>query len=80
MKHNFEFSYGEIILRPLQQWDIEQLRILRNRERKFFLSQKIISEEDQLRWYEKYCLNEDIMFKVDRQTDRQTICWCCSFI
>lgn len=36
MKHNYLFPFKRIILKPLEEIDIESLRIVRNKERQFF--------------------------------------------
>ena len=65
MKHNHVFEYGRIILMPLEKADIEELRILRNSQKQFFISRHEIDSGAQEQWYEKYLKNpEDIMFKV----------------
>lgn len=65
MKHDYEYSYARIKLLPLERTDIEQLRILRNQQRQYFLSKANISEENQKKWYESYLeKSDDIMFKI----------------
>lgn len=65
MKHEYEFPFQQIILKPLEETDIEELRVLRNQERQFFLQDSIISPEGQASWYQKYLTkNNDIMFKI----------------
>ena len=65
MKHNHVFEYGRIIFMPLEKADIEELRILRNSQKQFFISRHEIDSGAQEQWYEKYLKNpEDIMFKV----------------
>lgn len=65
MKHDYEYEYGRIILKPLEWDDIEQLRVLRNQEKQFFLEQTEIEEDSQKKWYERYLEKDnDIMFKV----------------
>ena len=65
MKHQYEYENKRIILKPLEAEDIENLRILRNRNRHFFATQAEITKEGQKNWYCSY-LNKDndIMFKV----------------
>lgn len=65
MEHNYSFEFKRVILKPLERQDIELLRALRNRERQYFATQHIITEEEQKIWYQSY-LNkkDDIMFKV----------------
>ena len=67
MKHNFFFEGLDLILRPLEVFDIESLRILRNQpqNRKWFIFDGEISQEQQLQWYEKYLITpDDYMFAV----------------
>lgn len=65
MKHSYEFEFKRIILKPLEQEDIESLRILRNRERQYFATQQEIAKEGQEKWYQSYLKKEDdIMFKI----------------
>ena len=61
MKHNIRMEYKNIILRPLEQEDIEYLREWRNDEKNTKYLRKIgyISEEQQKKWYEGYLVNED---------------------
>ena len=67
MEHTYEYAYGRVVLKPLERKDIEELRVLRNRERQYFLSQGIIMPEGQITWYDSYLKKEnDIMFKVAR--------------
>ena len=67
MKHNYIFEFGRVTLLPLEETDIEQLRVLRNKERQYFNSTKIITGEEQKNWYLTYLnRDDDIMFKVVR--------------
>ena len=71
MKHNYEFEFGRVTLLPLEQTDIEQLRVLRNQERQYFNTTNEITEEGQKRWYASYLeKNDDIMFKVVKTEDK----------
>ncbi len=70
MKHQYEFVFGRITLKPLEATDIEDLRILRNQERIYFTHSNEISEEDQKKWYSSYLeKQDDIMFKVVKTDD-----------
>lgn len=63
MKREIEIQFGDIILRSIQKRDIEFIRILRNKNRQYFLYSGIISTEEQCKWYEKYEIAElDYMF------------------
>ena len=70
MEHNHVFEYKRIILKPLQESDIEPLRVLRNSQKQFFLSQNEIDSQAQKQWYERYLKNPgDIMFKVVKKEE-----------
>lgn len=65
MQHNYSFEFGRVKLLPLEEEDIEKLRILRNHEREFFIHTDEISMEGQKKWYQSYLIKQDdIMFKV----------------
>ncbi len=65
MKHNFDFDFKRISLKPLEKEDIELLRLLRNQEKEYFATHHEITKENQEIWYEKYLKKEnDIMFKI----------------
>lgn len=67
MDHNFSCEYKRVILKPLSRNEIEPLRQLRNRPeiRKWFLYSEVISQEEQVQWYEKYIGNPtDFMYAV----------------
>lgn len=75
MRHNYTIELERILLKPLTWEDIEKLRILRNREREFFLDSKEISEEQQRKWYDRYLLKDnDIMFSIVRKSDSSIFC------
>ena len=70
MRHNYEFEYKRILLKPLEKEDIEELRVLRNSERQWFLTQQEITKEGQEMWYQSYLNREnDIMFKITKKED-----------
>jgi len=56
MIHNFQNEFENIILKSLEQKNIEDLRNLRNKEenRKCFIYQKEITKEEQKNWYKNY--------------------------
>jgi RimJ/RimL family protein N-acetyltransferase len=56
MDHNLWCEHGRVILRPLKEENIEQVRLLRNQPqiRKWFNYSKEISEEEQLKWFNQY--------------------------
>ena len=67
MTHNFQNEFEDIVLKPLEQKNIEDLRNLRNKEenRKCFIYQKEITKEEQENWYKKYLeKEEDVMFSA----------------
>lgn len=65
MKHCYELKSEKIILKPLEEKDIESLRVLRNQASKFFITQKYITKEQQKQWYKTYLYKQnDYMFKV----------------
>lgn len=67
MKHNYQYDGVELLLRPLEEKDIESLRLLRNRpeNRIWFFGSDVISAEAQKAWYERYLSKEnDYMFSV----------------
>ena len=74
MLHEFKKNYGDIILKPLEWKNIEELRNLRNKEenRKCFIYQKEITKEEQENWYKKYLeKEEDIMFSAFLKADEE---------
>lgn len=67
MTHNFQNEFEDIVLKPLEEKNIEDLRNLRNKEenRKCFIYQKEITKEEQENWYKKYSeKEEDLMFSA----------------
>ena len=68
MKHSHHFEYGRVILSPLMEEDIEELRVLRNKEKSSFLTKSDIDRESQINWYKRYLEKEDdIMFKISHR-------------
>lgn len=60
-----EYEYENVRLSLIEHEDIEELRLLRNANRKFFLNSSIITKEQQEMWYNNYkTKNSDYMFKV----------------
>lgn len=67
MRHHYHLQHGRIILRPLEERDIEELRVLRNKNLEFFFDSVEITSEAQRAWYERYLQKEDdVMFAVER--------------
>ena len=65
MRHKRMGTYRRVILSPLQEMDIEALRLLRNRERRWFIYSEEIDAESQQRWYKKYLqTKDDYMFSI----------------
>ena len=59
--------FEDIVLKSLEQKNIEDLRILRNKKenRKCFIYQNEITKEEQEKWYKNYLKKEnDIMFSA----------------
>lgn len=70
MKHSYSFECLRVVLKPLEFDDIENLRVLRNKESKYFFNSQQISSDDQKKWYERYLAKtDDIMFKVEKATN-----------
>lgn len=65
---NYNLKYDNIMLRPLQDGDLENLRIWRNDKKKNQYLKKIsfISKDSQCKWYNDYLNNEtEIIFAID---------------
>lgn len=70
MRHSYQLPYRRIFLRPLEQQDIEALRILRNKNRRYFHTSKYITPEQQRKWFAQYLTKEnDIMFVIELLSD-----------
>lgn len=68
MIHNYSAKLDNITIRPLEEKDIELLRIWRNDQdnSKFLRNIGYITEEMQKQWYESYLKNEsDIVFAIE---------------
>lgn len=65
MKHNYQLKRDCLVLYPLEERDIEKMRLLRNNCREAFVYSDEISCEEQIDWYQKYLQkDDDIMFSV----------------
>lgn len=67
MKHNYSYDGADLLLRPLEEKDIEPLRLLRNRpeNRIWFFGSDLITKEGQKAWFHCYLTREnDYMFSV----------------
>lgn len=72
MKHNFGAVYADVKLRPLEENDIEKLRIWRNdaSKTKFLRNIGEITPEMQKKWYEAYLKNKDeIVFAIEETAE-----------
>lgn len=60
-KVNFEIlsSESKIVLYTVKRRDVELLRVWKNENRNSFFYNKVISPEEQLRWFKKYLYTED---------------------
>ena len=68
MKHDYKILSKRISLRPIEEGDIENLRVLRNANRQYFLSDNEITAEQQKKWYAHYLeKKDDIMFVVENR-------------
>ena len=68
MKHDYRYEAKRIILRPLEEEDIELLRELRNENRHLFLTTDVVTAEGQRKWYQHYLTKQDdIMFVVEKK-------------
>ena len=59
MKHNYTYAYKRVFLRPLEEKDIEELRVLRNKNRQFFDTATEITPERQKAWFDRYLEKEN---------------------
>jgi len=65
VEHSYTIKGEYVTLCPLKAEKLEQMRNLRNRNCRFFVSQEKVTEDGQRRWYQKYLVREnDYMFSV----------------
>lgn len=65
MIHKFNREWGKVKIKSLEKGDIENLRILRNKQRNWFIYSEEITNEDQIKWFESYKINKnDYMFSI----------------
>lgn len=65
LEHQFFVEKNHLLLRPLLIDDIESMRLLRNRNRNYFLFSEQITVEEQNTWYKSYQNKEkDYMFSI----------------
>ena len=72
MKHNYSAQYENVLLRPLEEGDIENLRMWRNNAHQTRFLRQIghITPEMQKQWYEKYLTNEkELTFAIVETRD-----------
>ena len=77
MKHNYSLAYRRVFLRPLEEKDIEELRVLRNKNQQYFNNtaqitpeqQKMSFEELQLLLTEVLPATNTVLLYVDAHTD-----------
>lgn len=73
MRHCIRACFGRVMLSPLEMKDIEELRCLRNRERKWFVHSEEIDSEEQRIWYAKYLETpNDYMFSISQLNNLST--------
>lgn len=73
MIHSYKDKYNRVMLGPLKIENIESLRILRNKQRNWFIYSEELTKEDQIKWFENYNLKKnDYMFSIHpiNQQDR----------
>ena len=67
MNKNHKINYNDIELRTIEEKDIEQIRIWRNKDniKNKFLYSEILTQEQQRKWYQSYKeKNDDLMFII----------------
>lgn len=65
MIHYYSSEFESIQLRPLEEADLELLRLLRNKNRHFFINKNEITADQQSTWFKQYLAkNDDIMFAI----------------
>ena len=79
MDHNYEYSFKNVHLRPLNKYDIEILRGWRNNpENNSYLSKSPqISKEMQEKWFDSYLENQDeMLFAIEEDRDLNRFVGC----
>lgn len=65
MNHTYSGRYCRVELRPLTQSASEQMRVLRNARRNYFLTSAEIGSAAQAKWFQNYLQKaDDYMFSV----------------
>jgi len=74
MLHTISDVHGRVSLYPLKLEHIEEMRIIRNKNRMCFIYSDIITEKEQIQWYNRYITkNDDYMFSIIRNNDNKFI-------
>ncbi|HAN10434.1 MAG TPA: N-acetyltransferase [Clostridiales bacterium] len=71
MRHEHIIKGDNILLRPLNENDLETLMNWRNKDkiREWFLNNRVITKEEQIVWFERYISNnDDMMFIIEDTT------------
>lgn len=72
MKYQGVLESDKVLLRPLTEADIEQVRVWRNSEhtRKWFIDDVFITEDQQKKWYERYLKDDqEIIFLIEEKEE-----------
>lgn len=67
MNHSYTLICPSIILSPMNLMECEEYRLLRNRDenRNWFVNKKLITKENQIKWYSRYLNDEsEFMFTI----------------
>ena len=65
MQHSYNHIYNNIRITPLEKENIEDMRVLRNKNKHCFVFSGIITPEAQEKWYESYLIkSNDYVFSV----------------
>ncbi|MEE0968585.1 MAG: GNAT family N-acetyltransferase [Clostridia bacterium] len=63
MTHNIKYETQRLVVVPLSEEHIEELRVLRNKNRHFFYATEEISSDQQKKWFEGYKIKKsELMF------------------
>lgn len=72
MKYDGKLENDLLLLRPIKETDIEQVRDWRNNKntRKWFINDSLITEEQQRQWYKRYLNNpHEIIFIIEEKEE-----------
>ena len=70
MNHIYRIESRKVLLRPIEEKDIELVREWRNREdiRQWFFDKSIITEEKQKKWFERYKIcSDELVFIIEER-------------